>query len=133
MFTAFRVKSWNRELVKHKKLSVRAQVKQAEFINATQGECEGRMTRARAAACFPPEENFPPPMTDQELLDFLEADNEPELPEPTSETSNVTEETTPIHTPTPNPPVPMRKRKQPEMPEPVRQQPSRMAKKKLDF
>ena len=133
MFTAFRVKSWNRELVKFKKLSVRAQVKQAEFINATQGECEGRMTRARAAACFPPEENFPPPMTDQELLDFLEADNEPELPEPTSETSYVTEETTPIHTPTPNPPVPMRKRKQPEMPEPVRQQPSRMAKKKLDF
>ena len=133
MFTAFRVKSWNRELVKFKKLSVRAQVKQAEFINATQGECEGRMTRARAAACFPPEENFPPPMTDQELLDFLEADNEPELPEPTSETSYVTEETTPIHTPTPNPPLPMRKRKQPEMPEPVRQQPSRMAKKKLDF
>ena len=133
MFTAFRVKSWNRELVKFKKLSVRAQVKQAEFINATQGECEGRMTRARAAACFPPEENFPPPMTDQELLDFLEADNEPELPEPNSETSHVTEETTPIHTPTPNPPVPMRKRKQPEMPEPVRQQPSRMAKKKLDF
>ena len=133
MFTAFRVKSWNRELVKHKKLSVRAQVKQAEFINATQGECEGRMTRARAAACFPPEENFPPPMTDQELLDFLEQDNEPEMPELNSENTNVTEETTPIHTPTPNPPVPMRKRKQPEMPEPVRQQPSRMAKKKLDF
>ena len=81
MFTAFRVKSWNRELVKHKKLSVRAQVKQAEFINATQGECEGRMTRARAAACFPPEENFPPPMTDQELLDFLEQDNEPHPPQ----------------------------------------------------
>ena len=129
MFTAFRVKSWNRELVKHKKLSVRAQVKQAEYINATQGE--GRITRARAAALFT-EENFPPPMSDQELLEYLSIDNEPEMPEPNSETSIVTEKTTPIHTPIPNPPVQMRKRKQPEI-EPVRQQPSRMAKKKLDF
>ena len=67
--TSIRVREWNFENSKYKKLTARGQTKTAEFIQLNQNE--GRMTRARAAACFP-EEEFPPEMDDAALLALLE-------------------------------------------------------------
>ena len=66
--TSIRVREWNFENSKYKKLTARGQIKDAEYINGTQNE--GRMTRARAAALFP-EEEFPPEMDDADLLALL--------------------------------------------------------------
>ena len=77
LFTTFKVRLWNMALSKYKKMTVRGQTKQAEYINATQGE--GRVTRSMAASYFPDDE-FPDQITDEELLAFLEYE-EPE-PEP---------------------------------------------------
>ena len=74
--TAIRVREWNSQISKYKKLTARGQVKDAEYMQSNQGE--GRITRARAAALFP-EENFPEQMSDEDLLAFLEQ------PEPETE------------------------------------------------
>ena len=66
--TSIRVREWNFENSKYKKLTARGQIKDAEYINGTQNE--GRITRARAAALFP-EEEFPPEMDDADLLALL--------------------------------------------------------------
>ena len=66
--TAIRVREWNKENAKYKKMTLRGQTKTAEYIQSTQGE--GRQTRARAAALFP-DETFPEPMNDADLLAFL--------------------------------------------------------------
>ena len=80
--TAIRVREWNRQISKYKKLSARGQVKDAEYIQSNQGE--GRITRQRAAELFP-DENFPEQMSDADLLAYLE---QPE-PEPETEASQI--------------------------------------------
>ena len=66
--TSIRIREWNFENSKYKKLTARGQIKDAEYINGTQNE--GRITRARAAALFP-EEEFPPEMDDADLSALL--------------------------------------------------------------
>ena len=80
--TAIRVREWNRQMSKYKKLSARGQVKDAEYIQSNQGE--GRITRQRVAELFP-DEHFPEQMSDADLLAFLE---QPE-PEPETEASQI--------------------------------------------
>ena len=81
--TAIRVREWNRQISKYKKLSARGQVKDAEYIQSNQGEGT-RMTRQRAAELFP-DENFPEQMSDADLLAYLA---QPE-PEPETEASQI--------------------------------------------
>ena len=81
--TAIRVREWNRQISKYKKLSARGQVKDAEYIQSNQGEGT-RMTRQRAAELFP-DENFPEQMSDADLLAYL---SQPE-PEPETEASQI--------------------------------------------
>ena len=70
--TSIRIREWNSELSRYKKMTVRAHTKQAEFTHGSHGEAqyEGRQTRARAAALFP-DEQFPDQMSDEALLALL--------------------------------------------------------------
>ena len=125
--TAIRVREWNRENSKYKKMTLRGQTKNAEYIQSTQGE--GRQTRARAAALFP-DEKFPEPMSDHDLLAFLtepEPDHLIEMSEQLSEEwIDLDDESEMIFNdpPLPGPSLPKKSSKVP-----TRRQPARKTKK----
>ena len=87
MRTAIRVREWNHEIDRLKKMTLRGQIKTAEYIHGNQGE--ERALRSRAAQCIPdkgkalhiraaecfPDEDFGDQMSDFELLKFLESDD----------------------------------------------------------
>ena len=93
MRTAIRIREWNHEIDRLKKMTLRGQTKTAEYMHGNQGEgralrsrtaqCipdEGKDLRTRAAECFP-DEDFGDQMSDQELLKFLESDDLETIPE----------------------------------------------------
>ena len=67
--TSIRVREWNKEISKYKKLTPRGQIKNAEYTQSSQGEA--MLTRAQA---YIPTEEFPEPMSDAALVAFLESD-----------------------------------------------------------
>ena len=85
--TAIRIREWNQEIDRLKKMTLRGQTKTAEYMHSNQGEgralrsrgaqClpdDGKALRTRAAECFP-DEDFGEQMSDEELLRFLEPDD----------------------------------------------------------
>ena len=72
--TSIRIREWNAELSKYKKMTIRGHTKTAQLSALSsygEAQYDGRQTRSRAAELFPDEE-FPEQLSDEALLALLE-------------------------------------------------------------